>query len=122
MKKRYSDPLMFSSALLTGIVINVSDNGTTGPNDEWDDDDADAGINAAPGLRLNAAPAARKSEPVTIVNPVEEAVNSTEVVTEEASGTATTTAASPLEVESVIDEIVPDEAPATSATTAATVE
>ena len=115
MKKRYSDPLMFSSALLTTIPIKVSDNGTIGPDDEFDDDDGDAGINAG-GLRLNAAPAKKASDPVTIVNPVEEAVNSTEVVTEEATGGVTTAAASTLEVEPVIDEIVPEEAPATTGT------
>ena len=116
MKKRYSDPLMFSSALLTTIPIKVSDEGTLGPDDDWDDDNADAGINTG-GLRLNAAPAKKASDPVTIVNPVEEAVNSTEVVTEEATGGATTAAAPALEVEPVIDEIVPEEAPATAATT-----
>ena len=116
MKKRYSDPLMFSSTLLATIPIKVSDNGTPGTDDPWDDDDGDAGINAG-GLRLNAASAKQVSDPVTIVNPVEKAVNSTEVVTEEATGGATTAAASALEVEPVIDEIVPEEAPATAATT-----
>ena len=116
MKKRYSDPLMFSSALLTTIPIKVSDEGTLGPDVDWDDDNGDAGINAG-GLRLNAASAKQVSDPVTIVNPVEKAVNSTEVVTEEATGGATTAAASALEVEPVIDEIVPEEAPATAATT-----
>ena len=114
MKKKYSDPLMFSSALLTTIPIKPSDNGTIGPDDPWDEDEA---AGAAAGLRLNASPSQQTSDPVTIVNPVEEAVNSTDTVTEEASGTATTTTPSPLEVEPVIDDIVPEEAPASAATT-----
>jgi hypothetical protein len=113
VKKKYSDPLMFSSALLTTIPIKPSDNGTIGPDDPWDEDDAAA----AAGLRLNASPSQQTSDPVTIVNPIEEAVNSTDSVTEEASGTATTTTPSPLEVEPVIDDIVPEEAPASAPTT-----
>lgn len=110
MKKKYSDPLMFSSALLTTIPMKPSDNGTIGPDEPWDEDEAAA----AAGLRLNASPSQQTSDPVTIVNPVEEAVNSTDTVTEEASGTATTTTPSPLEVEPVIDDIVPEEAPASA--------
>jgi hypothetical protein len=115
VKKKYSDPLMFSSALLTTIPIKPSDNGTIGPDDPWDEDEA---AGAAAGLRLNASPSQQTSDPVTIVNPVEEAVNSTDTVTEEASGTATTTTPSPLEVEPVIDGIVPDGTTSSTASSA----
>ena len=103
MKKKYSDPLMFSSALLTTIPVDPSDSGVVGPDEPWDEDD-----NNANSLYMNASPAKQSSAPVSIVNPVEEAMNSTEASPEKAPGNTTSTH-SPLEVESVINEIVTDE-------------
>lgn len=108
MKKKYSDPLMFSSTLLTGITVTHSQEGTIGGGDDWDDD-----ANGTSGLRVNASPSQQTSDPVTIVNPVEEAVNSTDVNTEEISGTTSTTS-SPLGAEAVIDGLVPDGSTASS--------
>jgi len=91
-----------SSGTITGsqeIVIGGGDG-------EFDDGDDG---NGAKGLMMNSVPAQQASEPLTIVNPVEEAVTSTEVITEESSGEASSTAPSPLEVAPVIDDIVPDE-------------
>lgn len=111
MRKKYSDPLMFPAALLLSGTLNPSQEGTIGGgDDEWDDS---KGAGSANGLMMNSAPAQQASDPLTIVNPVEEAVTNTEVITEESSGEASSTASStdssPLEVETVIDQIVPDE-------------
>lgn len=104
MKKKYSDPLMFSSTLLDTIPVDPSETGAVGPKDEsWNEDG-----NNANNLYMNASPAKQSSAPVSIVNPVEEAMNSTEASPEKAPGNTTSTH-SPLEVESVINEIVPDE-------------
>jgi len=109
MKKKYSNPLMFSSILLTGIEIGPSGEGTIGSgDDEWDNVRRSV-------FSVNSAMAVPASEePVTIVNPVEEAVTS-------ASTSATTSVeagitgndvggitSSPLEIEPIIDEIVPE--------------
>lgn len=108
MKKKYSDPLMFSAALLTTIPIKTSVDGSSGPDTDLDSDPT---LN---GLNINASPVRQGTDPVTIVNPVEEPVNSTDAVPEKAPGTAKRP--SSMEVESVIDEIVPEET-TSSATT-----
>ena len=108
MKKKYSDPLMFSATLLTTIPIKPSDEGSSGPSTDLDSDPT------LKGLNINAYPSRQGSDPVTIVNPVDETVNSTDAVPEKAPGTASRPS-SP-EVESIIDEIVPEET--TSSTTA----
>lgn len=127
MRKKYSDPLIFASrSILTTIPVTPSQSGHTTPDDEWEDDAE--GLKSSFSINsFSAAPASE--EPVTIVNPVEEAVNSattaatstTAGVTTESAVEAVTT--SPLEVESVIDEIVPDESveAATTAAAAATI-
>ena len=111
MKKKYSDPLMFASrSILTTIPVNPSQSGHITPDDEWDDDDGTNSI-----FSVNSAfEAPAIEEPVTIVNPVEEAATS---FTTESAGESITT--SPLEVAPVIDEIVPEgtEDAATSAGT-----
>lgn len=111
MKKKYSDPLMFASrSLLSSIPLNPSQEGHTSPDDDWDDGDG-----AKSAFSVNSAfEAPAVEEPVTIVNPVEEAATS---FTTESAGESITT--SPLEVVPVIDEIVPEgtEDAATSAST-----
>ena len=122
MRKKYSDPLMFASrSILMTVPITHSQGSDVPPidpgDDEWDDNSKKSvfSVNSA-----NVVPASE--DPVTIVNPVEEAVNSattsvTAGVTTESAVEPVTT--SPLEVESVIDEIVPEatEESATAATT-----
>lgn len=103
MKKKYSDPLMFPTVLLDDIIVSPSNNGGQGPDDE-------VPLNASRkvGPMLNSAPAMETTDPVSIVNPVEEAVTSPETAVEETSGeSATTVESSPLEAGSVMDDIVP---------------
>jgi hypothetical protein len=102
MKKKYSDPLMFSSVLLSGIPINKSGEGTQAPDEEWSDSSSGA------CLMLNSAPAQEAADPLTIVNPVEEAVTAPEGVQEELPA-EDPAAASPLEVAPVIDSLVPED-------------
>lgn len=103
MKKKYSDPLMFPAVLLSGIVVKPSDNGGVGP-----DEDVPLKAVRKVGPMLNSAPAMETADPVSIVNPVEEAVTSPETVVEETSGESETTVeSSPLEAGSVMDDIVP---------------
>lgn len=112
MRKKYSDPLMFPAVFLasSGTITGSQEIVIGGGDGEWNDGDDG---NGAKGLMMNSVPAQQASEPLTIVNPVEEAVTNTEVITEESSGEASSTASStdssPLEVETVIDQIVPDE-------------
>lgn len=110
MKKKYSNPLMFSSILLTGIEIGPSPEGTIGSgDDEWDNVRRSV-------FSVNSAMAVPASEePVTIVNPVEEAVTSasTSATTSVEAGITTGNdvggiTSSPLEIEPIIDEIVPE--------------
>ena len=124
MKKKYSDPLMFASrSILMTIPITNSQSGHISEgDDDWVDDDG-----AKSRFSINSYSGVPASEdPVTIVNPVEEAVTSastsattgvTAGATIESSVEAVST--SPLEVESVIDEIVPEvtEEAATAGTT-----
>lgn len=108
MKKKYSDPLMFASrSILTTVPVTPSQSGHPTPDDEWDDDDGTNSI-----FSVNSAiEAPAIEEPVTIVNPVEEAATS---FTTESAGESITT--SPLEVAPVIDEIVPEVAEESAAT------
>lgn len=108
MKKKYSDPLMFASrSILTTVPVKPSQSGHSSPDDEWDDDDGTNSI-----FSVNSAfEAPAIEEPVTIVNPVEEAATS---FTTESAGESITT--SPLEVAPVIDEIVPEVAEESAAT------
>ena len=100
MKKKYSDPLMFSTVLLNGgIVIGPSGNGEIGPDDEIGDD-----IDL-PNLSVNFTPGIKASDPVTIVNPVEEAVKSEETAVTEAPAAGSS---SPIEVTPIIDSLVPE--------------
>ena len=100
MKKKYSDPLMFSTVLLNGgIVHKPSGNGEIGPDEDVDEIDL-------PDLSVNFTPGIEASEPVTIVNSVEEAVNSEEAAVTE---TPATGSSSPLEVAPIIDSLVPEE-------------
>lgn len=115
MKKRYSDPLMFASrSILLTIPITNSQSGTITPDDDWDDENGDRSV-----FSINSAiEAPATQEPVTIVNPVEEAVEEASTsYTTESAGTSITE--SPVEVAPVIDEIVPEaaEEAATAATT-----
>lgn len=113
MRKKYSDPLMFPAALLAIGPLKPSQEGTIGSgNEEWDDS---IGAGSANGLMIDSAPAQQASDPLTIVNPVEEAVTSTDVVTEESSSAGSSVESSPLEVTPVIDQIVPDETAETAA-------
>lgn len=107
MKKKYSDPLMFASrSILTTVPVTPSQSGHITPDDEWDDDDGTNSI-----FSVNSAfEAPAIEEPVTIVNPVEEAA--TGYSTESAAEAAST---STLEVAPVIDEIVPEVAEETAA-------
>ena len=109
MRKKYSDPLMFPSTILTTLPITQSQGGAIGDG-EWDEEDS-----ATPGgisvFSVNSAAAPASEDPVSIVNPVEEAVNSastsvTTGITTESPGETVTT--SPLEVEPIINEIVPE--------------
>lgn len=108
MRKKYSDPLMFSSVIMSSILVTPSQHGTISPDDELDDDQG-AGASV---FSVNSAAGAPVSEdPVSIVNPVEEAVNSastsvTTGITTESPVEAVST--SPLEVTPVIEEIVPE--------------
>lgn len=110
MKKKYSDPLMFASrSLLSSIPLTPSQEGHTSPDDDWDDGD---GAKSRSAFSVNSAiEAPAIEEPVTIVNPVEEAATS---FTTESAGESITT--SPLEVAPVIDEIVPEVAEESAAT------
>lgn len=108
MKKKYSDPLVFASrSILTGFDIKTSQGGAypdPSEEDEWDSDSGSVfSINS-----FIAAPASE--EPVTVVNPVEEAA--TGYSTESAAEAAST---STLDVAPVIDEIVPEVAEETAA-------
>lgn len=106
MKKKYSDPLMFASrTILSTIPLRPSQNGEIGPDVDLDGEETNSifSINSA-----MEAPATE--EPVTIVNPVEEAA--TGYSTESAAEAAST---STLEVAPVIDEIVPEVAEETAA-------
>ncbi len=104
MRKKYSDPLMFSSVLLTSLPIQHS--GEPSPIDDWDS------VSPGPtskGLRLNSSPASEEPA-VSIENPVEQAVTAPEIIQEEAPAAEPDPApAAPLEVEPVIDTIVPEE-------------
>ena len=102
MKKKYSDPLMFSAVLLGEIPIGKK-SGEIAPDDEVIvDDEADLG-----DLSVNYTPGIEASEPVTIVNPVEEAVSSEETAVDSTAPAAESS--SPLEVAPIIDSLVPDE-------------
>lgn len=108
MRKKYSDPLMFSSVIMSSIPVTPSQPGTISPDDDWDDN---RGAGASVFSVNSAAGAPASEDPVSIVNPVEEAVNSastsvTTGVTTESPVEAVST--SPLEVTPVIDEIVPE--------------
>jgi len=98
MRKKYSDPLMFPSVLLTGIDVNESDNGEVGPDGLLS---SKAKRLAAP--KLNAAPAEETSNSVMIVDPVEETGNSA------GSDAADMLTEGTSEAEPVIDMLVPDE-------------
>lgn len=99
MKKKYSDPLMFSTVLLNGgIVVNNSVQGEIGPDGNGDDIDL-------PDLSVNFTPGIKASDPVTIVNPVEEAVKSEETAVTEAPAASSS---SPIEVTPIIDSLVPE--------------
>lgn len=99
MKKKYSDPLMFSTVLLNGgIVIGPSGNGEIAPDEDVDDIDL-------PNLSVNSTPGIKASDPVTIVNPVEEAVKSEETAVTEAPAAGSS---SPIEVTPIIDSLVPE--------------
>lgn len=100
MRKKYSDPLMFSAVLLGEIPIGKN-SGEIAPDNEGDDE---IGL---PDLSVNNTPGIEASEPVTIVNPVEEAVSSEEAVVDSTAPAAESV--SPLEVEPIIDSLVPDE-------------
>lgn len=92
---------MFSSVLLnTGIVVKPSGHGEIGPDEEIDDDVE------LPDLSVNHTPGIESTEALTIVNPVEEAVNSEETVVTDAPAADTS---SPLEVAPIIDSLVPEE-------------
>lgn len=121
MKKNYSDPLLFASrSILTSV-------GDLTPSQEGELPNRAARAIRNPAFSVNSYTAEPASEdPITIVNPVEEAVTSATtgatvgVTTEspvEAANEAVTT--SPLKVESIIDEIVPEvtEEAATAGTT-----
>lgn len=104
MKKKYSDPLMYPATLLT-IPIDPSPIGhPTDPDEPWDEEDGN-NINGAKFM-LNAAPAQTSAEPLTIVNPVEEAVTEPAAAAAAEEGAPAATLS---EVEPVIDSIVPDE-------------
>ena len=99
MKKKYSDPLMFSTVLLNGgIVVEPSVNGEIAPDEIGDDIDL-------PNLSVNFTPGIKASDPVTIVNPVEEAVKSEETAVTEAPAAGSS---SPIEVTPIIDSLVPE--------------
>lgn len=90
MRKKYSDPLMFSSMVLASIPANPSQPGTSSPDDDWDDDDGGAKFS------VNADPASASEDPVSIVSPAEDELE--------------TPAADPVsEVPSVLEELVPAE-------------
>lgn len=101
MKKKYSDPLMFSAVLLSDIPVTTSIEPTPGPDNEGDD-----GVELPNGLTVNSLPGIETTEPLTIVNPVEEAVNSEDTTVTDAPAAETP---SPLEVEPIIDSLVPEE-------------
>lgn len=106
MRKKYSDPLMFASrSLLTGITITPSQSGEIPPDEE---EEVTSNRSVFSINSFMAAPASE--EPVTVVNPVEEAA--TGYSTESAAEAAST---STLEVAPVIDEIVPEVAEETAA-------
>jgi len=98
MRKKYSDPLMFPSVLLSGINVNGSDNGGQGPDEEIP---LNAKRLAAP--KLNAAPAEETSDSVTIVDPADESGNST------GSNAVDMLTGGASEAEPVINMIAPDE-------------
>lgn len=103
MKKKYSDPLVIPSVMLTGIGFNESDQGGEGPINVEIPLNSVGGTIAAPVM--NSAPTEESAGAVSL-NPVEEAVSSEEILGEEVSSEAG--ASSPLEAESVIDMLVPD--------------
>lgn len=108
MKKKYSDPLMFASRILTDpIPLTPSQNGEPGPDVGWEDSWEDNKRSVFSINSFTAAPASE--EPVTVVNPVEEAATS--FSTESAVEAVST---STLEVAPIIDEIVPEVAEETA--------
>lgn len=102
MKKKYSDPMMFPSILLGGIVVSGSDDTVIGDDGEITINGSGAGT-----LGINAAPGADLSDSVTISNPVEDAAGSEEVITDGASAEAAVS--SPLEAGTVMDMLAPAE-------------
>ena len=102
MKKKYSDPMMFSSILLGDIVVSGSDDTVIG-----DDDEITINGSRSGALGINADPAAGLSDSVTISNPVEDAAGSEEVITDGASAEAAVS--SPLEAGTVMDMLAPAE-------------
>lgn len=107
MRKKYSDPLMFSAMLLSGgIDAGASPNSGWGGEEEWDDED---GGNKSASVLMNSSPALQAGESLTIdSNPVEESIISSEAVTGVPSE-AGSDPSSALEVAPVINALVPDE-------------
>lgn len=110
MKKKYSDPLMFSAILLDDIIAEESSDGEIGPMKSQ--------RLASPRLMMNSSSSKGATESVSIVPNETAAAADTEIVTEEASGGASTTVLPPVEedVTSVIDEVAPVEAASTDVT------
>lgn len=112
MRKKYSNPLMYPSILLSSSGdIGPHQSGEPTPDDPWEDAGMGSAVDGT--ASLNSMPAKRTAEPLTIVSPVEEAITSSD--NEESSSDATPES-SPLEVGSVIETIVPEEDPLTTET------
>ena len=114
MKKKYSDPLMFSSVLLSGIDIPPSGGEGDSPVDNvWGSKKSKVTVNSMP---VTAEPA----EDVKIVSPVEEATAGVSESPVESAGTAETTVIP--EVTPVIDTLVEEETSTAGTTTPASAE
>lgn len=114
MKKKYSDPLMFSSVLLSGIDIPPSGGEGDSPGDNvWGSKKSKVTVNSMPGT-------AEPAEDVKIVSPVEEATADVSESPVESAGKAETTVIP--EVTPVIDTLVEEETRTAGTTTPASAE
>lgn len=114
MKKKYSDPLMFSSVLLSGIDIPPSGGEGGSPGDNaWGGKKAKLTIDSTRGT-------VEPAEDVKIVSPVEEATAGVNDSPVESEDTAETTVIP--EVTPVIDTLVEEETNKAGTTTPASAE
>ncbi len=102
MKKKYTDPLMFSTVMLAGInMARISPGGSGSPDDDWDTNETGDGGNSSntqPDILLMPAEnpdsvSEPEADPVEIVEP--DIVPEVPTVLEGLTGDDTSTAVAP---------------------------